>query len=176
MKQICDSQILILQMVKPDITKKYYEISIGNDLYASVDVIYGKGSLARIETATGVFSIKRQGFFIPYVTLRKDKLETDIAVAQLDLKGKTSFSFDGYTYSFKILNLWKNQWGWVNDKNKCIVKYKLTASGTMRGDVEISRDFLYLPNLEIMIAIGAYFLFQIEDELIRMAGYNIDSL
>lgn len=174
MKSLSESQVTILQMLKPDITKKYYEISYGSDLYGSVDVIYGKGSLARIETLQGAFTIKRQGFFMPYVTIRKDKFETDLTFALLDLKGKTSFSFDGNTYSFKVLNLWKNQWGWVTEKNKTIVKYKLTASGTIRGDVEISRDFLYLPNLELMVAIGVYFLFQIEDELIQMTEYNKD--
>lgn len=176
MKKISDSQVSILNMLKPDINKKFYQISAGEDLYASVDLIFGKGSLARFETAQGSYTMKRQGFFMPYVTLRKDKMETDVAIALLDIKGKTSFTFEGNTYSFRALSLWKNQWGWVNEKNKIIAKYKLTLSGMIRGDVEISRDFLYLPYLELMVAVGTYFLFQIEDELNVITDFNKDIL
>lgn len=165
MKSLVDNQVTSIQLVKPDIAKKYYELSADGNIFASIDLIRGYGSLARIEVPQGSFTIKRLGFFMPYITLRKEKSDADFAKIYLDLNSKCIFKIDNVTCNFKLLNSWKNQWGWVNENNKPIVKYMLTTFGQVRGDVEFSKDFLYIVHLELLAAVGAYFLLQLEDEV-----------
>ena len=69
MKSLVDNQVTSIQLVKPDIAKKYYELSADGNIFASIDLIRGYGSLARIEVPQGSFTIKRLGFFMPYITL-----------------------------------------------------------------------------------------------------------
>ena len=70
-------------------------------------------------------------------------------------------------YRFSIYDLWKNQWAWLNDKNRPIVKYKLTLDGQNRGYVEVTKDFSYLPNIELIMGLGAYYMIQMQEELSR---------
>lgn len=167
MKTISESPITTLQIIKPDIVKKYYEMKSGEEQYGSVEIIHNIGTLAKIETKQGVFTAKRSGFFKPYITLRKDKLNTDEVIAYLNIEGNTKICLEGNNYYFRLVNLWKNQWGWTNEKNQIIMRYKPTVAGFIKGDVEFSKDFTYLPSIETIAMLGIYFLTQLEDEIIN---------
>ncbi len=167
MKTISESPITTLQIIKPDLIKKYYEIKSGEELYGSVDITHNTGTLARIETSQGIFTVKRNGFFKPYITLRREKFKTDEAIAYLDVQGSTKIILDKNYYYFRLVNLWKNQWGWTNEKNQVILRYKPTVAGFIKGDVEVSKDFTYLSYLETITILGVYFLTQLEDEIIK---------
>jgi len=167
MKKISQSPITTLQIIKPDLVRQYYEIKSGEELYGSLEVMNNSGTLARIETNQGVFTIKRRGFFKPYVTLRKEKSAMDETLAYLDVQGNTILSLDGNYYHFRLINLWKNQWGWTNEKNQVILRYKPTVAGIIKGDVEVSKDFIYLSYLETVTIIGVYFLTQLENEILK---------
>ena len=167
MKTISESPITTLQIIKPDLIKKYYEIKSGEELYGSVEIMNNSGTLARIETCQGFFTVKRNGFFKPYITLRKEKFTTDEAIAYLDIQGNTRIVLDSHSYYFRLINLWKNQWGWTNEKNQVILRYKPTVAGFIKGDLEVSKDFTYLSFLETVAIIGVYFLTQLEDEIIK---------
>ncbi|MEG1556147.1 MAG: hypothetical protein RR356_05420 [Bacteroidales bacterium] len=168
MKTICESPITTLQIIKPDIIKRYYEIKSGDDQYGSLDIMHAAGTLARIETHQGSFTVKRAGFFRPYITLRKDKFELNEAFAFLDIEKGTKIVLNKNAYYFKIINLWKNQWGWTNEKNQLILRYKPTIAGMVKGDVEFSKEFTYLENLEIIAMLGIYFLVQYEEEIMKV--------
>ena len=73
MKSVCDTHLSELQLIRPDIAKKYYEISAGGNCFVSVDLIYGEGTLARIETPNGAYLIERYGFFRPYISVKEEK-------------------------------------------------------------------------------------------------------
>ena len=57
----------------------------------------------------------------------------------------------------------------MNEKNRVVMKYMLTISGQVRGDLEFSKDFFYFQNLELLAALGGYLLLQLEDELGRLS-------
>lgn len=167
MKPVCETHLSEFQLVKPDIGKKFYQISAGNDCFVSVDLIYGEGTLARIETPQGAYLIKRYGFFRPYVCIKEEKSGNVIINAPINITFRSAFSLDGVNYYFSISDLWKNQWAWQNDKNRPILKYKLTVDGPIRGYVELTKDFSYLPNIELIMGLGAYYLIQMQEELSR---------
>jgi hypothetical protein len=167
MKTISESPITTLQIIKPDIIKKYFEIKSGEEIYGSVDLVNNTGTLARLETYQGTYTVKRCGFFKPYITLRKDKHETNETIAFLNLDCYTKIIIDKVSFYFRLINLWKNQWGWTNEKNQIILRYKPTIAGTIKGDIEVSKDFTYLSQLETITLLGTYFLTQLEDEILR---------
>ena len=76
LKKISENQITGVQLIKPDVTKKFYHIASDNDIFATIDLIHGQGSLARLETPDGSYTIKRQGFFVPYISVRKENDES----------------------------------------------------------------------------------------------------
>lgn len=165
LKSIVETQGKEIHLVKPDVAKKFYVVSDDEFSYATIDLIHGQGSLARLETVDGSYTVKRQGFFVPYVTIRKENTEQDLAMCFLDLSGRSTLCLEDCRCSFRALSLWKNQWGWFNEKNRPMIKYFLSSSGMTRGDVEFSKDFAYLQNADLLVALGAYFILQLEDEL-----------
>lgn len=167
MKSISETHLSELQLIKPDIGKKYYEISASGNCFVSVDLIYGEGTLARIETPNGAYIIKRYGFFRPYVSIKEEKTGNVIATSLINASARSALNIDGVNYNFSISELWKNQWAWTNDKSRFIVKYKLTIDGPIRGYLEMAKEFFYLPNIELIMGIGAYYLIQMEEELAR---------
>lgn len=167
MKTVRETHLSEFQLVKPDISKKFYQISSGNDCFVSVDLIYGEGTLARLETPKGAYLIERYGFFRPYVSIKEEKTGNIIANSPIYITVRSTLSLDGVNYSFSIFDLWKNQWAWLNDKNRPIVKYKLTIDGQIRGYVEVTKDFSYLPDIELIMGLGAYYMIQMQEELSR---------
>jgi hypothetical protein len=171
MKSIHESPITTLQIVKPDFVKKYYEIKSGDDLYGTVELLNNAGTLSRIETMNGSFTVKRCGFFKPYITLRKEKSTTDETIVYLNMNGNTQMIINGEEFNFCMVNLWKNQWGWMNARHQVVVRYKPTVAGTIKGDVEVSKDFTYSPSIELIAILGVYFLTHLEDEVLRANEY-----
>ena len=167
MKPVCETHLSEFQLIKPDIGKKYYEISAGNECYASVDLIYGEGTLARLETHKGAYLVERYGFFRPYVSIKEEKTGNIISNSLININVRSVLNLDGANFFFSILDIWKNQWAWLNDKNRPIVKYKLTIDGQIRGYVEVTKDFSYLPDIELIMGLGAYYMVQMQEELSR---------
>ncbi|MDR3046674.1 MAG: hypothetical protein LBU51_03545 [Bacteroidales bacterium] len=167
MKAINESPITTLQIIKPDIVKKYYEMKSGEELFGTLDLVNNTGTLSRIITKQDTFSVKRSGFFRPYITVRNEKTNTDEAVAYLQIDSSTVITINNNTYCFRMVNVWKNQWGWTNDKNQILIRYKPTVAGTIRGDIEVSKDFLFDAFLETISMLGIYFLTQLEDEILK---------
>ena len=167
MKTINESPITTLQIIKPEIVRHYYEMKSGEEQYGSVELVNNTGTLARIETTQGIFSVKRCGFFKPFVTFRKEKANYNEAKTYLNIDGTTQIVIDKYAFHFRMINLWKNQWGWTNDKNQIILRYKPTVAGIIKGDVEFSKEFMHLPYIEAIAMLGIYFLTRLENEIMQ---------
>ena len=167
MKTINKSPITTLQIIKPEIIRHYYEMKSGEEQFGSVELVNNTGTFALIKTKQGTFSVKRCGFFKPFVSFRKEKANYDEARAYLNLEGITQFTFDNHAFYFRLINLWKNQWGWTNEKNQIILRYKPTVAGIIKGDVEFSKDFIYLSHIEVIAMLGIYFLTQLENEIVQ---------
>lgn len=165
MKPLSELQGKKLEIDKPDFSKKLYVLKNHDQIFGSLEEIENKGTLSHINTAEGFYSIKREGFFNPYVTLRKGKFETNEAIAFLNLRGETSIILDNEKFYFKQLNFWKNQWCWLNEKHQIIITIKPIVSGTSKGDVEISKEAIHYSQLELLTLIGLYFMIKYQSEI-----------
>ncbi len=165
MKSLNELQGKKLEIDKPDFSKKLYVLKNHDQIFGSLEEKEEKGTLSTIITANGVYSIKRSGFFNPYVTLRKGKFETNEAVAYLNLRGETTIILDNEKFIFKQQNFWKNQWCWLNEKHQIIITIKPIVSGTSKGDVEISKEAIHYSQLELLTLIGLYFMIKYQSEI-----------
>jgi len=150
---------------RPDINKMYYEIVHNEVVYGTLENVAENGTLARITVENDTYMVKRKGFFKPYMTIRKQNLEKIESIVFLNLTGHSKLSFEGTELNFRTHQIWKNQWAWVNEKNQVVIKYKPMTVGNHRGEIEITKDFLYLEHLELFAVIGWFFLTQLEQEL-----------
>jgi hypothetical protein len=165
MKTLLDNNCTSLQIVKPDFQKKYFEIKAGNEIHSMVELLHGDGTLARMTTEQGIFTAKRCGFFRPYVTVRREKFDENEAIAFLNVKDGTRLVIGTEIYHFKMLNLWKNQWGWLTGKNQVVMRYKPAISGVQRGDIEVSKDYAYIEYIDMLAILGIYFLAHLEEDV-----------
>jgi hypothetical protein len=165
MKTLLDNKCTLLQIVKPDFQKKYFEIKTGNEVHSTMELLHGDDTSARLTISQGVFTAKRYGFFRPYVTIRREKFDENEAIAYLNVKDGTRLLTGTETYHFKMLNLWKNQWGWTTDKNQVIMRYKPAISGVQRGDIEVSKDYAYIECIDMLAILGIYLLAHLEEDV-----------
>ena len=165
MKSLHETQVKKLEIDKPDFSKKLDNIINQNEIYGSLLEIDERGSLAEITTQKTTYSVKRLGFFNPYITIRKGKFETNEAIAYLNLRGETAITLDNETFYFKIQNFWKNQWCWTNEKHQVIITFKPIISGTVKGDIEISKEALHYSQLELLALLGVYFMVKYQSEI-----------
>lgn len=169
MKSFNESQIKKCEISKPDFSKKTYNLISKDEIFGSIEEDNEKGTLTNLVTAKGAYTIKRSGFFNPYITLRRKNFETNEAISYLNLRGETTILIDGTLFSFKLHNLWKNQWCWTNEKNQILLTLKPIIAGTIKGDIEIFKEAFHYSQLELLTLIGVYFMikYQNETELVQ---------
>lgn len=165
MKTFSNVQFLKFTIEKPNFSKKKYHLKNDEDLFGTLEEVSDKQTLAIIETTKDVYTIKRSGFFNPYLTLRLKKLESNLAIAYLNIKGGTVITLDGISYTFKLNNLYKNQWCWLNEKNQILVTIKPIISGIVKADIEISKDAPLYEPIELLTLIGFYMLLKYQNEI-----------
>ncbi len=164
MKCFNESQIKKCEISKPDFSKRNYNIIHNDDIFGTIEEDQDKGTLASLTTAKGSYTIKRCGFFNPYITIRKKNFETNESIAFLNLRSETTITIDGNLFTFKLLNLWKNQWCWTNEKHQVLITIKPIIAGTIKGDIEISKEAFHYTQLELLTLIGAYFMIKYQNE------------
>jgi hypothetical protein len=164
MKTIIETQVKKLEIDKPDFSKKIYHLVYQNEIYGILTENEEKETLSELTTSKGNFSVKRAGFFNPYITIRKGKFELNEAKCFLNLRGDSSIDLDGDTFFFKIHNVWKNQWCWVNEKTQVLVTIKPIILGTNKGEIEISKEAYHYSQLELLSLLGLYFLIKYQEE------------
>ena len=83
----------------------------------------------------------------------------------MNLRGETAITLEEETFYFKIQNFWKNQWCWANEKHQVIMTFKPIISGTVKGDIEISKEALHYNHLELLALLGVYFMVKYQSEV-----------
>lgn len=165
MKSIHETQVKKLEIDKPDFSRKLYQLVNQGEIYGELQENEEKETLAILTTHNTTFSVKRSGFFNPYITLRKGKFETNEAISYLNLRGETSIILDGELFFFKLQNLWKNQWCWTNEKHQVLITIKPIVSGTVKGEIEISKEAIHYSQLELLSLLGLYFMVKYQNEI-----------
>lgn len=103
--------------------KRIYELSAEKKVIASLIWTKNYGTLAEACSAEGKWTFKRTGFFKPIVTVRK--LNDDVNYGSLKFSWTNESELllaNGKKYFWKNLNLWRGEWGFVDEKNNIVLQ------------------------------------------------------
>lgn len=103
--------------------KRIYELSADRKVIASLIWTKDNGTLAEGSSAEGKWTFKRSGFFRPVVTIRKLNDEKNFATLKFSWTGESELTLsNGKKYFLRNLNLWRGEWGFVDEKNNIILQ------------------------------------------------------
>ena len=103
--------------------KRIYELSEDKKVIASLFWMKDVGTLAEGSSVEGKWTFKRTGFFKPIVTVRKLNEEKNYATLKFSWTGESELSLsNGKKYFLKNLNIWRGEWGFVDEKENIILQ------------------------------------------------------
>ncbi len=150
-----------------------HELRVGDDIYAELHRHSIFGSLTTGEVLSGKFSFKRMGFFKPYITVRQDGTETDLAVQRKAGRGEEELRFtDGTVFVWKATKDKKKEKGYYDSKGNLLVGF-IPKHGLMKSSCEIrlTPDTAACPQIPLLLMAGWYHLIlENEDEIAMMTS------
>jgi len=128
-----------LTWYQPKFIHRHHELSDGDHLLATLKWLKVFGSLAKVESSEGNFTLKRGGFLMPYVSARDGDLDIDLAVLSMNLisGGRLVFS-DGREFTFASLRFWDYEWNFKDENGSILFSIRRRSSLKRCGDVVIS--------------------------------------
>jgi hypothetical protein len=90
-----------LRWEQPKWTQRFHRLISGETTYATLEWPQAFGSLGLSSSREGRYTFKRGGFLHPYVTIRRQEFESELAKLSLDLRGNGELVFNnGQCYRF----------------------------------------------------------------------------
>jgi hypothetical protein len=137
-----------------------YELRAGDEVIATLRWEQAFGTLATAESADGVWTFKREGFFQPRVTIRRSGSETNVAVFRPRWTGSGVLEFpDGRAFHWKHTNFWYSQWAWEGANGGQMLRLKNDcALLRSEGHVEVESIAQTLAELPLLTLLGWYLI------------------
>ena len=155
-----------LKWTQPHALTRFHELRLDGALFATLRWKKMFGSLAVAEYHEGNYTFKRAGFLRPYITIRREKANHNLAIlrfisgsiirnAMLGLAGTLEFE-TGERFAFNRLSFWKSRWAFYDENGNLLVTLDRRVKGKPSGTVTVNRDFVHLPYLHILVVVGWY--------------------
>jgi hypothetical protein len=147
-----------LKWVQRSARKPAYELRAGEEVIGSL--VWQRGSLAVGETADRRWTLKREGFWHPRVTVRVQDSELNIAVFHPSWRGGGILELtNGRILRFKAANLWRSQWDWQEAEGDALVRFRSQRGFFKSGaDLEITSAAAGFPELSLLAVLGWYLI------------------
>jgi hypothetical protein len=114
--------------VQPKITRREYELRAGGERLAALRRIRIFGSLAELDTADGRWTLKRQGFLRPRVSVRRAGSEDEYATLVLSWLGDGALHMsDGRAFAWKR-GFWSRQYTLTTEQGEELIVLKPTLA------------------------------------------------
>lgn len=151
---------------RPRSVLRYHELRSDGGLYATIRWKNTFGSLAVGECREGKFTFKRGGFLRPYVTVRRDGYDSNLAVmkfasgsaivnAALGISGTLEF-VTGHRYAFHRLSFWDSKWAFSDENGVPLVTFTRKTKGRPTAKVVINEAYGDIEYIHILLMIGWY--------------------
>jgi hypothetical protein len=142
-----------------------YLLQSGSEEFARLTWASSNGSLAAGQTALESWSFKRVGFFQPFISIRRDGSNSDLARVDLGATGSGAIQFtDAERYLWNG-NLWRSEWTWNTPSGALLVAYRRDFSIDARaGEVSIPAEHLHTIHLPLLVVLGWYIIVSMGDE------------
>ena len=166
MKYIKEPSGQKLKWMQPNALIRYHELRSDGSLYATLKWKKMFGSLAVVECSEGRFTFKRAGFLRPYVTVRGEDSEGDLATMRFrsgSVMMNTAFGLSGALefetgprFAFNRLSFWKSRWAFADENGTPLATFDRKMKGKPTASVTINCDFRHIPYLHILLVLGWY--------------------
>ena len=158
MKKIVELAAEELVWVQPARLKQEFELHAGDEVIATLR--WQRSSLAIAETAEQSWTIKREGFWHPRITVRIPGSDDSIATFQPGWAGRGTLDLGpGKQLRFGAPNFWRSQWDWLDPQNQPLVHFK-SHQGLLKveGEVAIEPAAIKSPDMPLLVVLGWYLL------------------
>jgi len=166
MKRIVDLIGHELEWRQPHASKRQFELVAGDERIATLEFRSMFGSLAIAESADGVWTFKRVGFFQPSVTIRTAASEAEIAVFRNRTwsAGGTLELPDGRRYPANT-NFWMSTYEFKNENSEMLVRFTRIRGVLHRAaTVEIGSAGATEAELPWLVALGWYLAVMMQND------------
>jgi hypothetical protein len=145
---------------QPDWRKHEFEIRAGGEIIGTLSWERDFESLAIARTADGVWTFRRGGFIRPWVSIRAEGEDWDIARVQVNWSGNGMLDFsDGRRFHWGYTNLTCTEWRWDWTDGTSLIEIKSEPrTGDTEGIIEIHRQAISIPDASMLILLGCYLI------------------
>ena len=114
---------MTILIMKPKMTRSFFELTRGEENIGSIAFPKAFGTLAEVKLFEEEWSLKRMGFWKPYITVRRQNATQDYMQVPFSGKfqGLLSFSTQhGESYELTQTGFWNPKWVWIKQKRALI--------------------------------------------------------
>jgi hypothetical protein len=156
-KRIEDTDRSRLRWTQPRLFDRNYELRCGEDTVATLSFRSAFGSLATAETAAGVWTFKRVGFWQTRATVRAEGQPVDLAVFEHNTwSGGGTLTFaDGRSLQVTT-NLWQSRIEFRLDEDRVLFRYHTEGFLRHEASLEVLPEGEQFIELPWLLAFGWY--------------------
>ncbi len=146
---------MAILIMKPKMTRSFFELTRGEEKIGSIAFPKTFGTLAEVKLFKDEWSLKRMGFWKPYITVRRQNATQDYMQVPFSGKfqGLLSFSTQhGESYELTQTGFWNPKWVWIKQK-RTLIEYDLKFGMKKYAEAIILDKDEMLP---LLLMIGSY--------------------
>ena len=142
-------------IMKPKMTRSFNELTRGDEIIGTITFTKAFGTLAQVQLFDEEWSLKRMGFWKPYITVRRKDDTHDYF--QVPFSGKwqgllTLTTPNGDLYELSQFGFWNPKWVWMKQKT-VLMEFDLKFGMKKYAELIIrEQDAL----MNMLLIIGAY--------------------
>jgi hypothetical protein len=147
-----------LKWVQPSALKMAYELHTGHTVAATLGFRSAFGSFATAQSADGIWTFKRIGFWMPKVTIRAEGVDHDLALFKNNTwhSGGTLELPDGRTYPANT-NFWATQYAFKTEAGEPLVSFSAIGGVLhMSAAVHIPAHTAEIAQMPWIVPLGWY--------------------
>jgi hypothetical protein len=147
-----------LSWVQRSAVKQAYELRAGEEVTGSL--VWQRGTLAVGEIAGRRWTVKREGFWHPRITVRVQDSDLDTVVFHPSWRGGGLLELaGGRILRFRAANVWRSQWDWQEAAGDVLVRFRSRQGLFKSGaELEIMPAAAGLPELSLLAVLGWYLI------------------
>jgi hypothetical protein len=142
-------------IMKPKMTRSFYELTQGEEDLGSITFTKPFGTLALVQLFGEEWTLKRMGFWKPYITVRRKDENNDYLQVPFSGKWQGLLSLTTHTgqlYELCQIGFWSPKWVWMK-QNKVLIEFDLKFGLKKYAELIIrEQDEL----ISMLLIIGAY--------------------
>lgn len=161
-----------LKWLQPNVLRMEYELRMDDTVAAIVRFRSSFGTFAAAESADGIWTFKRVGFWQPRVTIRKQGMEENLAIYRNNTwKGGGTLELpDGRTYPANT-NFWATQYEFKTETGTVLVSYyRIGGLLHMSSGVRIPAQTAEITQMPWMILLGWYLIVMMQMDSAAVAA------